>query len=292
MLASHSIILKMVVKSQTKFRSYFQKPLLKPSLVAGVYCLCSFLFLHSCSSFRLPTIKKNTSILKAGFESMSWKDYADHLASLKTSFLSTPGVKVLSHPVSENYIEGIAREIITKNEIFFKTLKNPAITILETTVPVHFSLPNGEIFLSTGLISKYIKHESMLVGIIAYELVRSENLLYPKKVIIPVGYLKLERMLALGRLGLEEKVEIHKWAHYLTIRSGYDGEYYLAWLQTQNRNTADFIIQVGDVNLINREESLFKAFLIKNTIEEEVSGKKTSSKSFYTFLNIIRDQST
>jgi len=85
-------------------------------------------------------------------------------------------------------------------------------------------------------------------------------------------------------------MEVHKWAHHLTIRSGYDGEYYLSWLQTQNRNTADFILQVGDANQINREESLFKAFLIKNTNEDEqVTTKKTSSKNFYTFINSIRE---
>jgi hypothetical protein len=97
-------------------------------------------------------------------------------------------------------------------------------------------------------------------------------------------------MLNLNRLSLEEKMEVHKWAHHLTIRSGYDGEYYLSWLQTQNRNTADFILQVGDANQINREESLFKAFLIKNSNEDEqVTTKKNSSKSFYTFINSIRE---
>jgi hypothetical protein len=85
-------------------------------------------------------------------------------------------------------------------------------------------------------------------------------------------------------------MEIHKWAYYLTVRSGFDGEYYLSWLQTQNRNTADFIQQVGDINLINQEESLFKAFLIKNANEDEIPIKKNSSKTFYTFLNSIRDQ--
>lgn len=221
---------------------------------------------------------------------MTEKDFADHLASLKDSFLSTPGVKVFSNQNGKKYLESITSEIIAKNEIFFKNLKKANVTILDAISPLHFSLPKGEIFISSGLISKYIKHESMLVSILSYELVRSENLLYPKNIIIPLGFVTLERMLTLGRLSLDEKVEIHKWAHYLTIRSGYDGEYYLSWLQTQNRNTADFILQVGDVNLINREESLFKAFLIKNTNEEEATGKKNSSKPFYSFINSIRDQ--
>lgn len=222
---------------------------------------------------------------------MTTDDYADYLASLKGPFLSTPGMKVLNNQLAKKYLEGLAGEIISKNEIFFKNLRYANVTILESQSPLHFSLPKGEIFISSGLISKYIKHEAMLVSILSYELVRSENHLYPKQIIIPVGYIPMERILSLGRLSLEEKVEVHKWAHYLTVRSGFDGEYYLSWLQTQNRNTADFILQVGDINLINREESLFKAFLIKNSSEDDLPGKKNSSKTFYTFINSIRDQS-
>lgn len=222
---------------------------------------------------------------------MSSEDYADHLASLKEPFLSSPGIKILSNKRAVSYLEDLCQEIIFKNEIFFKHLKRAHVTILDSEAPLHFSLPKGEIFISKGLISKYVKHESMMVSILSYELVRSENLLYPKRIVVPIGYVSLERMLLLGRLTLEEKMEIHKWAHYLTVRSGYDGEYYLSWLQTQNRNTADFILQVGDVNLINREESLFKAFLIKSSEEDNLPGKKNSSKTFYTFINSIRDQS-
>lgn len=221
---------------------------------------------------------------------MGSKDFADHLASLKNSFLSTPGIKILTpNHLSRNYLQDLAEEIIAKNEIFFRHLKSATITIIDSDAPLHFSLPKGELFISRGLISKYIKHESMLVSILSYELVRSENLLYPKQTIIPIGYVTLERILALSRLNLDEKMEVHKWAHYITVRSGYDGEYYLSWLQTQNRNTADFILQVGDANLINREESLFKAFLIKNSDEDEVPAKQNSSKTFYSFINSIRD---
>jgi hypothetical protein len=106
---------------------------------------------------------------------------------------------------------------------------------------------------------------------------------------VPIGYVTMEKMLQLGRLSLDEKMEVHKWAHHLTVRSGFDGEYYLSWLQAQNRNTADFIYQVGDANQIAREESLFKAFLIKSSDEEQVNPRKKSSKDFYTFINRVRD---
>lgn len=245
----------------------------------------------ACGTFTISGKKKN-SLYKSPHQIITDDDFADHLASLKEAYLYTPGTKIFPLSVSaKKYIQSLSGQIILNNEIFFKRLKVANITIINNEAPLHFSLPKGEIFLSSGLISKYIKHESMLVSILAYELVRSENLLYPKHTVIPIGYIPLERLLLLGRLGLDEKMKVHKWAHYLTQRSGFDGEYYLSWLQTQNRNTADFILQVGDADLINREESLFKAFLIKSSENnDEVPGKKNSSKTFYTFINSIRDQ--
>jgi len=221
---------------------------------------------------------------------MSEQDFEDHLAALKFPFLNGPAGKVYGLDKSATqYVQRLISDIISNNEIFFQKLKQGNVTVLDNESPLHFSLPKGEIFISRGLITKYIKNESMLVSVLSYELVRSEKLLYPKQTIIPVGFVTLEKMLNLNRLNLEEKMEVHKWAHHLTIRSGFDGEYYLSWLQTQNRNTADFILQVGDANQITREESLFKAFLIKSTNEDQVIARKESSKSFYTFINRIRD---
>ena len=76
------------------------------------------------------------------------------------------------------YLRKLTSEIIAKNEIFFRNLKEANVTLLNIDAPLHFSLPKGEIFLSEGLVSKYLKHESMLVSILAYELVRSENEIY------------------------------------------------------------------------------------------------------------------
>lgn len=257
--------------------------------MTGVYL---FLFILSgCSTFTVPLTKSDNSFLPdKGYSEVSPDDYADHMASLKQPFLSTPGVKSYSMSKSGlKYLEDTVSQIIGNNEIFFKHLKSGRVTVLDIEAPLHFSLPKGEIFLSKGLLAKYIKHESMLVSVLSFELVRSEKLLYPKETILPIGYVPLERIILLNRLQLEEKMEVHKWAFHLTIRSGYDGEYYLSWLQIQNRNTADFIMQVGDANQINREESLFKAFLIKHSLEDNIIIKKNSSKSFYSFLNGIRD---
>jgi hypothetical protein len=279
------------VKSQINYNQTFISNSPKPSLKAGVCYFLLLVLITACTSFKIPGRKKESLVKGSSYQEMSSEDFRDHLASLKESFLATPETKTYALNVqARKYIESLSDQIILNNEIFFKNLKHATITVLNSEAPLHFSLPKGEIFLSSGLISKYIKHESMLVSILAYELVRSENLLYPKLTMIPVGYIPLERLLVLSRLGLEEKMEIHKWAYYLTVRSGFDGEYYLSWLQTQNRNTADFILQVGDANLINREESLFKAFLIKYSNSDEIPVKQKSSKTFYSFINSIRDQ--
>lgn len=291
MLASLFIILKTVVKSLVSCNQQTISQYRKPPTRAGVYCFVLLLILSSCSTFKIPTKKKGKNLSYSGYQEMDERDFVDHFASQKEPFLATPGIQTTKLSArNKKYLQDLVNDIISKNEIFFTNLRMAKVTILDTPSPLHFSFPKGEIFISSGLIAKYIKHESMLVGILSFELVKSEKVLYPKQVIIPLGYSPLERVLTLNRLNLDEKMEVHKWAHYLTIRSGFDGEYYLSWLQTQNRNTADFILQVGDANQINREESLFKAFLIKNSNEEDnVILKKNSSKAFYTFINSARD---
>jgi hypothetical protein len=282
----------MVVKSLLNFNLPHLRKIFGPSLKAGAHCCFLVLLLISaCSTITIPTRgKRKGSVPFKMYREVSTKDFADHLASLKRPLITSPGVKVIElNDVAEKYLRELAVEIISRNEIFFRDLTKAQVTIIDTAAPLHFSLPRGEIFLSRGLVSKYIKHESMLVSILAYELVRSEKLLYPREIIIPVGFVSIERMLSLSRLSLDEKMEVHKWAYHLTIRSGYDGEYYLSWLQIQNRNTADFLLQVGDPNLMTREESLFKAFLIKNSASEVQRNRKNSSKNFYTLVNTMRE---
>lgn len=276
--------------SQLNSNHYSLQKKREPLLLAGVFYFIVLLVLSSCSTFTIPLKSNKKKNLSSGYREMTSQDFEDHLAALKKPFLSSPGTRIFSlDEPARKYVEGLVADIIANNEIFFKKLKSGSVTIIDSESPLHFSLPKGEIFISRGLITKYLKNESMLVCVLSYELVRSEKLLYPRQTIVPVGYITQEKMLNLNRLTLEEKMEVHKWAHHLTIRSGFDGEYYLSWLQTQNRNTADFLLQVGDANQITREESLFKGFLIKVAKEEQVIPRKNSSKNFYTFINRMRD---
>jgi hypothetical protein len=279
----------MVVTSLLKFKSLFHIPI-RPSLKAGVLCFGLSLFFNSCSSFVLPFGSSPKKSLDSGYQAMNLKDYEDQFYALKNVLLKNPEVKIIPLDKKElSYLDKLVSDILINNEIFFTRLKTGTITILKTETPIHFSLPKGEIFLSKGLVSKYLKNESMLASVLAFELVKSEKGLYPKQIIIPTGHLTLERMMSFNRLGLDEKMEVHKWAHHLAMRSGFSGEYYLAWLQVQNRNTADFYFQVADPNQLTREESLFKSFIIKNSNQDQVVSKRTSPKNFYSFINRLRE---
>jgi hypothetical protein len=172
--------------------------------------------------------------------------------------------------------------------LFFKNLKSLKINIIRDERPYYFSLPQNEIYVSTGLFKKYINHESELMSVIAYEMIRLEKKIYNKAMIIPTGYLTVERILSMNRIGYEIKNELHKWSFYILKRSGYDASIYLSWLQILNRNTIDFQGLLGDTSSISREESMFKKFLVD--IKEAVSieeGKTSSSPDFYKFINTL-----
>ena len=232
--------------------------------------------------------------MPSDWQALSSKDYLAHLASYEKMFLVTEGNESLRLTQQENeYIDNLIIEIHQNNELFFENTHKPHLHIVKNESPFHFSLPGASIFLSTGLVNKYIKHEAILASIIAYELIRIDKNIYNKNIIVPIGYMTTERMLGLNRLETDKKIEVHKWAYYLMRRSGHEGEYYLQWLQTINRNTADFLKLIGDPASISREEAMFKAFVIRRSkIEDEKTfARKESSKKFYGFLFSVKDRS-
>jgi len=258
-----------------------------------IIILISFSILLSACSF-IPFSGKNTDskveIKLEGYSKNHTKDYVDHLSNFEKTYFNDPKIKKIKFSKRQKkYITGIIDNIVKKNELFFKSSVKSKINIIRDDVPFHFSLPGRNIFISSGLINKYIKNEKILYCLIAYELIRSEKYIYRKVFIVPTGIIKTSRMLSLLRLSIDEKVEIHKWAFYILKRVGIDTDNYLSWLQIQNRNSVDFSLQLGDVRSISREESLFKAFIIKNA-NKKVKNKKYegSSKSFYSFVNKLK----
>jgi hypothetical protein len=249
------------------------------------------LALSSCSNFNFWKKNDENKIDMEGYSKLSREDYESQL-NYYSEFIKTNNLKLLKlSPSTKEYLNSISEEILSKNEIFFKKIKSYQFEVFREARPLYFSFPNGRIFLSTGLLDRYLKHESVLVSIIAFEAIRAEKSIYPKKLVIPVGTLSLEKLFSQIRLNSDDKIEIHKWAYYTVQRAGFDSNYYLSWLQIQNRNSYDFALTLGDPSVISREEAYFKAFLFKQKIGDEIIYKKESSLGFYKLLKEIKIKS-
>jgi hypothetical protein len=245
--------------------------------------------LGGCSLFKSSDQQKIDLIDLSNKPEYMTGDYLDQMKSLESSYLETEGNKKINLSKSSiNYFNSIIEQIQKNNELFFNNSINANLTIIDSEVPFHFSLPGKSIFVSSGLINKYIKSEKLLYCLIIYELIRSEKGIYRKQIVVPTGFYSTEKMLSTMRLSISDKVEIHKWAFYLLKRIGIDTDNYLSWLQIQNRNSVDFSMQLGDLSVISREESLFKAFIIKNTGKKSVKYHAGSSRGFYRFIRNIK----
>lgn len=248
-----------------------------------------FVFISGCSLFKSADEKESDLIDLSNRPEYQNKDYLDQMKSLESSYLKTNGIqKIRLSGNSKRYFDSIVNQIQKNNELFFDDSIEPSLTVIDSEVPFHFSLPGKKIFVSSGLINKYIKSEKLLYCLVIYELIRSEKGVYRKQIIIPTGFYSTVKMLSTMRLSISDKVEIHKWAFYLLKRIGIDTDNYLSWLQIQNRNSVDFSMQLGDLSVISREESLFKAFIIKNTDKKSIKYHAGSSRGFYRFIRNIK----
>ena len=103
--------------------------------------------------------------MPADWVSISSEDYLAHLASFEKMFLATDGVQTLSLKSQEyEYVDNLIIEIYQNNELFFKKNVKPRLHIIKNETPFHFSLPGASLFISTGLINRYVKHESGTFG--------------------------------------------------------------------------------------------------------------------------------
>lgn len=214
------------------------------------------------------------------------EDYLKHLELLGNQYLqSSDVIKVKFAEHHHRYLRSIIEKIMVNNELLFNNKIDPHFYFIKSDIPFYFSLPYGKFFLSTGLIKRYIKHEGDLIAILAYELIKNHKNLYRRNIIIPLGFISTERLISLLRISLQDKSQINQWVFYVLKRSNYDPYYILSWIQQQNRNSLDFSLQLGDANIIAREEYLMKNFLVDKRYNIKVSKiKKNSSNEFYRFI--------
>lgn len=234
-------------------------------------------------------IDKKTELKLEGYQEYSELDYVEHLKSYESVYAREYRKDNLRLSTrSSRYLNNIVKNLTLKNELFFTESTTPKFYIINSKQSFHFSLPGRKFFFSSGLLSKYVKNESLLYCLIVYELIRSEKNIYRKNIIFPTKTMTTNRILALMRINTVDKVEIHKWSYYLLKRAGIDPGNYLTWLQIKNRNSLDFAIQLGDTQSISREEAMFKAFLIESDQERKSIRHKGSSRKFYNLLNEIK----
>lgn len=215
------------------------------------------------------------------------EDYIDHLASLSRDYLSAPDVsRIALSEDSEEYLADLYSKIVQNNELVFSKKENPRFFIIDDETPFYFSLPKAQFFFSSGLIKRYFRNEELLVACLTLEIFKSHRAIYQKNTVVPLGYMKTERMLALTRVPSDVKVELNKLSFYAMRRAKRDANAYLNWLQTQNKNTLDFAMQLGDSRSISREEFMFKNFLVSEGQDglDGLEFEENSSSGFYVLL--------
>ena len=247
----------------------------------------------SCSTIKTFFVGEETLFEKLKFpDSYVSRDYRDQLIALVGDYVKTPGVKVRELRERESrYLNLVYNIIVSNNELIFDRSIKPHFYILKEERPYYFSLPPSNIFLSTGLIRKYLKNESVLVSVLAYEMLKSHKGIYNKKKHVPLGFVKTEDMLSFIKIKLKHKAEMNRWVFYVLNRAGFDGLSYLRWIQMQNRNSLEFVWLYGNTQSLSREEYFFKNFIAKEQLLDKgvfQVQEKNSSDDFYRFINSVK----
>ncbi len=252
-------------------------------ILLGVACAPSY-------SFRNFLLEEESQQLEEKFME---QDYVDQLLHLQKVFLNQFRDTIVPVPkILRRYLSGIFEKIVKNNETIFAQDVKPSFYIIKSITPFFFSLPNGNFFLSTGLINKYIKHENFLFACLAQETVKSLRNVYQKKPIVPLGFISLEKLLSMVKIPMEIKLELNKWTYFSLKRAGFDPHILLSWMQLLNRNALDFWQILGDPQNITREESLFKNFIVKESLSGEKIKllEKNSSEDFYKFKKYFQNK--
>ncbi len=216
----------------------------------------------------------------------------NHLAFLSNFYLDTYSSSRI--PLSSKgraYIQSIYQKIAKNNELLLPVDKKVKFYFIEEATPLVFSLPDGHIFMSSGLL-KYLSYENLFVSVLTFEYIKSFRGIYKKWEIIPFGYITTPHIISLTRIDLKVKMEINKWSYLAMKRAGYDPSAILSWIRIQNKNSMDFTLLNGRGRFISEEEFLFKNFLaVREKTEEPTVPFGNSSEEFYDLVNDIKKKS-
>lgn len=256
--------------------------------LSRAFFLLTAILLNSCSLVK-SILPRNESIVEnSEIQGDLAKDYADHLSALSESILNTEGIKVINlSKRNKEYLSEIFKRVQANNELLLPK-GDPSFYLIRDKTPYIFSLPGYKFFISKGLIRKYFKNESLLISALTFEIIRSGREIYPKRRVIPLGYITIPQVLSITRIGIKNKIALYEWTYFALKRAEFDGTAILNWIQTQNKNTLDFSWQIRDPRGVTREEFLFKNFLVSQGVNQGDFPEKNSSTGFYYFQDTIR----
>ncbi len=249
-----------------------------------------------CSSCATPVVEigeneTGRKIIK-DLEHRDNSEYANQLTTLADVYLKTQAIKEITLPAAQQeYLYALYDGIVVNNNVLLNKDISPQFHIIKEPIPFCFSVPGGHLFLSSGLISRYLGHELVFVAVLTFEIIKMHRNIYLKNIIVPTGHISLERMLSLTRIPTELKNSVGQLTYYSMIRAGYDAVGYLMWLQLQNKNILDFKLLVGDSQGVAMEEFHFKQFIIKRgLIAKDLRYDVNSSPRFYSFLGHLKKE--
>ena len=246
------------------------------------------LFSFSCALFKEEVADQKF------FYTLGARDYVEHLASMQKDYVDSSNINFIKlDGKGQKYLERLHERIVSSDSLSLERKIRPQFHIVDDNRIFFFSLPKGKFFFSSGLFAKYFGNEEALVSALVYEIIKSNRNIYRKRIIVPTGYLATEKMLELTRIPVKVKVKINEWSYYIMKEIGYDPTSILHWIQIQNRNYSDFVLQNGKVQKVSEEEALFKQFIVKRGVglgKSENKSKK-SLQEFYHLINYIKRRS-
>ena len=267
----------------------------RPSLIKRAFfyfmmryiAILIFIFLQGCSLFE---VEVGTNESLKDYKRYEKKDYLKSLEIIGNDYIEQNSKKIVKLPSRhQKFLQKILTKIQNNNELLFKKKSsNYSIYLVKDQRAFHFSMPKRKIFLSVGLIKRYLQNEEFFTVILLGESLRLEKDLFKKEIVIPTGSLRVDKLIALSRLSSKLNLELSKYIYLALERSGYDPFVSLLWIQSKNKNAIDFSLLYRDVSQIALEEQGLKTFIIKR--EKEIkfrNEEKVVSKDFYRLLSFV-----
>lgn len=245
-----------------------------------------FIYAYSANVVAIWPFTNHRIIKNKSIPAQLSKDFEEQLKSFKNSFIKNHKKKILRPKgVVKKYLERVVNKIGDNNETLIPSLESLEVFFIKDSSPYLFSLPGYKIFISTNLMNTYIKNESVFLGALTYEIIKSGRKIYKKKLYVPRGYVETKEILKIVDVQSETKTNLLKWTFLALERAGLDGSAILNWIQIINRNSLEFSwYLVGKKNL-SLEEFQFKTFLVSQGVNFGNNNENGSSRGFYRLKN-------